>query len=129
VVDRRYKILIVDDDPSALLLMETILKPQGYDLVFQNDGRQVIQVARQEKPDLILLDTMMPIFDGYLILTEIRDDKVLRKIPVVMVTALGQDINKEIARKCGANAYMTKPINYKELIKTVAYFLSGSTSL
>jgi DNA-binding response OmpR family regulator len=46
-----------------------------------------------------------------------------------MVTALGQDINKEIARTCGANAYITKPINYKELIKTVAYFLSGSTSL
>ena len=127
-MEKRHKILIVDDDPKALLLMEAILKPHGYDVVLQNDGQQVIQVARQEKPDLIFLDIMMPIFDGYLILTEIRDDKALCRIPVVMVTASGQDINKEIAKKCGASAYVTKPIDRKVLLETIAYFLPNSTS-
>jgi len=127
-MEKRYKILIVDDDPKALLLMEAILESHGYDLVFQNDGKQVIQVAKQEKPDLIFLDIMMPVFDGYLILTEIRDDKALRRIPVVMVTALGQDINKEIAKTCGASAYITKPIDKKVLLETIAYFLPNSTS-
>ena len=127
-MEKKNKILIVDDDPQALILMEAILKPHGYDVVLQNDGQQVIQVARQEKPNLILLDIMMPIFDGYLILTEIRDDKALCRIPVVMVTASGQDINKEIAKKCGASAYVTKPIDRKVLLETIAYFLPNSTS-
>ena len=127
-MEKKNKILIVDDDPQALILMEAILKPHGYDVVLQNDGQQVIQVARQEKPNLILLDIMMPIFDGYLILTEIRDDKALCRIPVVMVTASGQDINKEIAKKCGASAYITKPIDRKVLLETIAYFLPNSTS-
>jgi CheY-like chemotaxis protein len=128
MMEKKNKILIVDDDPQALILMEAILKPHGYDVVLQNDGQQVIQVARQEKPNLILLDIMMPIFDGYLILTEIRDDKALCRIPVVMVTASGQDINKEIAKKCGASAYVTKPIDRKVLLETIAYFLPNSTS-
>ncbi len=127
-MEKKNKILIVDDDPQALILMEAILKPHGYDVVLQNDGQQVIQVARQEKPNLILLDIMMPIFDGYLILTEIRDDKALCRIPVVMVTASGQDINKEIAKKCGASAYITKPIDRKVLLETIAYFLPNATS-
>ena len=127
-MEKKNKILIVDDDPQALILMEAILKPHGYDVVLQNDGQQVIQVARQEKPNLILLDIMMPIFDGYLILTEIRDDKALCRIPVVMVTASGQDINKEIAKKCGASAYVTKPIDRKVLLETIAYFLPNATS-
>ena len=127
-MEKKNKILIVDDDPQALILMEAILKPHGYDVVLQNDGQQVIQVARQEKPNLILLDIMMPIFDGYLVLTEIRDDKALCRIPVVMVTASGQDINKEIAKKCGASAYITKPIDRKVLLETIAYFLPNATS-
>ena len=127
-MEKKNKILIVDDDPQALILMEAILKPHGYDVVLQNDGQQVIQVARQEKPNLILLDIMMPIFDGYLVLTEIRDDKALCRIPVVMVTASGQDINKEIAKKCGASAYVTKPIDRKVLLETIAYFLPNATS-
>ena len=127
-MEKKNKILIVDDDPQALILMEAILKPHGYDVVLQNDGQQVIQVARQEKPNIILLDIMMPIFDGYLILTEIRDDKALCRIPVVMVTASGQDINKEIAKKCGASAYVTKPIDRKVLLETIAYFLPKATS-
>ena len=123
----KHKMLAVDDDPKALLLMEALLKPHGYDVVLVNHGRLAIQTARKEKPDLILLDIMMPILDGYTILNKIKEDETLKNIPVVMVTALEQDGNKVFASICGASAYITKPINSKNLIETVARFLPGST--
>ena len=120
---KRRKILIVDDDPKALLLIEAMLKPHGYDVVLVNHGRLAIQTARKEKPDLILLDIMMPELDGYTILNIIRKEATLKKIPVVMVTALELDGNKLFASECGASAYITKPINSKQLIEMVAHFL------
>jgi CheY-like chemotaxis protein len=122
------KILIVDDDPKALLLMEAILKPHGYDVVLVNHSRQAIQTARKEKPDLILLDIMMPVLDGYTILNKIKKEETIKNIPVVMVTVLEQDGNKVFASICGASAYITKPINSKRLIETIAQFLPDSTS-
>jgi len=127
-MEQRHKILVVDDDPKALLLMEAVLKPRGYDVVLINDSRQVIQTARKEKPDLILLDIMMPGLDGYTILNKIKEDEAIKNIPVVMVTALGQDGNKVFASICGASAYITKPIYSKHLIETVAHFLPDSMS-
>ena len=124
----RYRILVVDDDPKALLLTEAILKRHGYDAVLINHGRQTIQTARKEKPDLILLDIMMPFEDGYTILKKIKQEETIKNIPVVMVTALELDGNKVFASICGASAYITKPINSKLLIETIAQFLPNSTS-
>ena len=125
---KRRKILIVDDDPKALLLIEAMLKPHGYDVVLVNHGRLAIQTARKEKPDLILLDIMMPELDGYTLLNKIRKDETLKNIPVVMVTALELDGNKVFASECGASAYVTKPINSRQLLETVAFFIPNSTS-
>jgi CheY-like chemotaxis protein len=124
----RNKILVVDDDPKALLLMEAILKPHGYDVVLINDGRQAIKTTKKEKPGLILLDIMMPGLDGYTILNTIRQEEAIQNIPVIMVTALEQDGNKVFASICGASAYITKPIDSKDLIETVAHFFPYSTS-
>ena len=124
----RHKILIVDDDPKALLLMDAILKPYGYDVVLVNHGRLAIQTVRKEKPDLILLDIMMPELDGYTILNKIRREETNWNIPVIMVTALGLDGNKVFASECGASAYITKPIDSKDLIETVAHFLPDPES-
>ena len=125
---KRHKILIVDDDQKALMLMEAVLKPYGYDVVLVNDGRHAIRTARKEKPDLILLDIMMPEMDGYTILNKIKKEETLKNIPVVMVTALELDGNKVFANICGASAYITKPINSKLLIETIAQFLPDSRS-
>jgi CheY-like chemotaxis protein len=124
----RHKILIVDDDQKALLLMEAMLKPHGYDVVLVNDCKQAIPTVKKERPDLILLDIMMPDMDGYTILKKIREEEAIKKIPVVMVTALELDGNKVFANICGASAYITKPIDSKHLIETVARFLTDSTS-
>jgi CheY-like chemotaxis protein len=110
------------------MLMEAVLKPHGYDVVLINDGRIAIQTAKKEGPDLILLDIMMPFEDGYTILKKIKKVGAMKNIPVVMVTALAQDGHKAIANICGADAYITKPINSKHLIETVARFLPDSTS-
>jgi CheY-like chemotaxis protein len=120
---KRHKILIVDDDQKALMLMEAMLKPYGYDVVLVNEGRHAIRTARKEKPDLILLDIMMPDMDGYTILNKIKKEETMKNIPVVMVTALELDGNKVFANICGASAYITKPINSKLLIETIAQFL------
>jgi len=125
---KNHKILAVDDDPKALLLIDAILKPHGYDVVLVNDGRQAIKTARKERPDLIFLDIMMPGSDGYTILNTIRQEEAIKNIPVVMVTALGLDDNKAFAGICGASAYITKPINSKDLIEMLARFLPDSTS-
>jgi CheY-like chemotaxis protein len=122
-MEKRHKILIVDDDPKGLLLMDAMLKPHGYDVVLVNHSRLAIQTARKEKPDLILLDIMMPDMDGYTLLNKIKKDEAIKNIPVVMVTALELDANKEFASECGASAYVTKPINSRQLIETVAFFI------
>ena len=127
-MEKRYKILVVDDDEKALILMEAVLKPYGYDVVLINDGRQAIQTARKEKPDLILLDIMMPGLDGYTVLNIIKKEDTIKNIPVVIVSALGNDGDKLVASICGASAYITKPINSKHLIGTVTRFLPDPTS-
>jgi len=124
----KNKILVVDDDPKALMLMEAMLTPYGYDVVLINDCEQAIPTVRKEKPDLIFLDVMMPVWDGYTVLKKIREEEAIKNIPVVMATSLGLDGNKVIANICGASAYITKPINSKNLIETVAHFLPDSTS-
>jgi CheY-like chemotaxis protein len=128
MMEKKHKILAVDDDPKSLLLIDAILKPHGYDVVLVNHSRLAIQTARKEKPDLILLDIMMPVSDGYTILNGIRKDEAIKNIPVVMVTALELDGNKVFASMCGASAYITKPINSKDLIKVIVHFLPNATS-
>jgi CheY-like chemotaxis protein len=125
---KRHKILAVDDDPKALLLIEAMLTPHGYDVVLVNHGRLAIQTARKEKPDLILLDIMMPELDGYTLLNKIKKDETLKKIPIVMVTSLGLNDNKSFAGICGASAYITKPIDKKVLLETIAHFLPDTES-
>jgi CheY-like chemotaxis protein len=103
--------------------MDAVLKPYGYDVVLVNNSRKVIETAKKEKPALILLDILMPDMDGYTILKQIKKDETIKNIPVVMITALGRDGHKVIASICGASAYITKPINSKLLIETIAQFL------
>ena len=127
-MEKSRKILIVDDDPKALLLMEEILNMYGYDLILLGDVRQLIKTAIKEKPGLIFLDIMMPEMDGYTVLKKIRQEETIKNIPVVMLTALDREESKKIASSLGASGYITKPVNSKHLIETVARFLPDSTS-
>ena len=124
----RNKILVVDDDPKLLELIEAMLIPAGYYVVTLADSTRVINTAREMKPDLILLDIMMPFEDGYTILNKLKKGTDRSNIPIVMVSAVADDSHKVIAGIDGASAYITKPIDKKILLETIAHFLRDPES-
>jgi len=125
---RRFKILVVDDDPKVLELIEAILIPAGYYVVTLVDSTRMINTVREVKPDLILLDIMMPVEDGYTILNKIKRGPNRSNIPIIMVSAVADDGHKVIASIDGASAYITKPIDKQVLLETIAHFLLDTES-
>ena len=124
----RQKILVVDDDPQALELIEAMLIPAGYYVVKLVDSTRMINTVRDVKPDLILLDIMMPVEDGYTILNKLKKGMDRSNIPIVMVSAVADDGHKVVASIDGASAYITKPVEKKVLLETVDRFLPASES-
>ena len=116
---RKFKIMVMDDDALSLELMEAMLVPNGYEVITTSDSLNAVTLIIAKNPDLILLDIMMPGLDGYSILSKIKGNKTISNIPVVMLTALGFELNKELAHNLGAAGYLTKPINSDELLKTI----------
>jgi DNA-binding response OmpR family regulator len=117
------KILIVDDEPDAVLMLTMRLEANGYAVISAADGEKGLEKARSEKPDLILLDVMMPKIDGYQVCRLLKFDKNFRHIPIIMITARTQDEDKKVARDTGADAYITKPYEAKELLATIKNLL------
>jgi CheY-like chemotaxis protein len=119
----KSKIMVIDDDMQSLELMEAILIPKGHEVIITNDPLQAVALIIVNKPDLILLDVMMPMLDGYSLLSEIKKSNTISKIPVVILTALGFELNKELAHNLGAAGYITKPVDSAELIQIVSHLL------
>ena len=119
-------ILIVDDDPKDLKLIRDLLRLSGYKTIEATGGEQGIELAKSKKPDLILMDILMPEVDGYTACREIKMDKATKAIPVVMLTSLDYELNKELSRDMGANGYMTKPVDRQELLDVISRFLPAS---
>lgn len=109
------KILLVDDEPHILLVVQKRLEHLGYEVITANNGKEALVAAREGKPDLILLDILMPEMDGVACLQNLQIDKDLQHIPVVMLTAKVQDSDKESAINFGASAYLIKPLNPNDL--------------
>ena len=124
----KRKILVVDDDPKLLELIEAMLISAGYYVVTLVDSTRMIETVRDVEPDLILLDIMMPFEDGYTILNKLKKGMDRINIPIVMVSAVTDDGHKVIAGVDGASAYITKPIDKKVLLETIAHFLPDSES-
>ncbi len=119
-------ILIVDDDPKDLRLIRDLLQASGFTTIEATGGEQGIELAKSKKPDLILMDILMPKVDGYTACREIKMDKATKAIPVVMLTSLDYELNKELGRDMGANGYMTKPFSRQELLDVISQFLPAS---
>ncbi len=119
-------ILIVEDDPKDLVLIRDLLRLSGFTTIEATDGKQGIELARAKKPDLILMDIMMPKMDGYTACREIKMDKATRAIPVVMVTSIDYELNKELAKDVCVDEYITKPVNRQELLDVIGRFLPTS---
>lgn len=115
------KILIVDDEPNVRLLVSRMLS-QSYKVLEASDGQGAIDIARREHPALILMDIMMPGVDGYTACHTLKTDKATKGIPVIILTALGFELNKVLAKKMGVDAYITKPFSEQDLVTAVGQY-------
>jgi CheY-like chemotaxis protein len=117
-------VLIVEDDPKSLTLTRDLLQISGYITIAATNGEQGVELAKKKKPDLILMDIMMPKMDGYTACHAIKADETTKKIPVLMLTAVGHELNKQLAKQTGADGYITKPFGRQELMDTISHFLA-----
>lgn len=123
------KILIVDDEPDILEFLQYNLKKEGYLVVTANDGRQAIGVAEREKPDLIILDIMMPELDGVETCRILRSRKEFMNTPVAFLTARDEDFSQIAALDVGGDDYITKPIKPRVLISRINALLRRASRL
>ena len=119
------KILIVDDEPNILISLEFLMKREGYEVVLARDGQEAIDAIARERPDLVLLDVMMPVKSGFDVCHEVRSGETARDTIIVMLTAKGRDTDIAKGMALGADAYMTKPFSTRELVEKVSDLLRG----
>ena len=112
----QYKILIVDDDETICELLRLYLEKDGFDTVVANDGEQAVYYAAKYSPDLILLDIMLPKLDGWQVCREIRKTS---DVPIIMLTAKGETFDKILGLELGADDYVSKPFDTKEVIARI----------
>lgn len=115
-------ILVADDEENVRQLVISILGNE-YVVLEAMDGDIAVDIAKRQKPDLILMDLMMPKMDGYTACYSFKADEVTKAIPVVILTAVGHELNKKLAQQVGASGYITKPFTPQELMDTVGKFL------
>jgi len=113
------KILAVDDEPSIVRLIQINLEKQGYQVITAYDGKEALEKIASERPDMVVLDVMMPYMDGFEVLRTLRKEPATRELPVIMLTAKAQDADVYTGYKDGADSYLTKPFNPRELISFV----------
>jgi two-component system alkaline phosphatase synthesis response regulator PhoP len=124
----KQRILVVDDDREVVRLMRAYLEQAGYEVLAAYNGETAVHTLRREKPDLVLLDLMLPDRDGYDITRLVRGDPNLAKIPIIMLTARVEDTDKIIGLEIGADDYVTKPYNPREVVARVRARLRSQES-
>ncbi len=118
------KILVVDDEPEAVELLEFNLKQAGYVVTTAGDGAEALKRARSQTPDLIVLDVMLPEMDGFEICKSLRLDPATSKVPIIMLTAKAAEIDRVLGLELGADDYLTKPFSPRELLLRIKKILS-----
>ncbi|TET43677.1 response regulator [Candidatus Aerophobetes bacterium] len=117
------RIVLAEDEPQIAKLVEFKLKKEGYQVTWKENGEEALEAIKRERPDLILLDIMMPVMDGYEVLRQIKEDEKLRDIPVIMLTARAQERDVVKGIDSGAEDYITKPFHPAELLVRVKRIL------
>lgn len=113
------RILICDDDPVILRLLEVNLELEGYDVLTANHGEEAFEIATRERPDLVILDIMMPRLDGYQTCQKLKAQESTEDIPVVFLSAKAQASDIEKGKSFGVSEYLTKPFDPNDLIDVV----------
>lgn len=118
-------ILVIEDNPSNMKLAVFLLEKEGYEVVQAVDAEEGIRIARQRLPDLLLMDVQLPGMDGLTATRLLKADAATRHIKIIALTAFAMRGDQEKIKAAGCDAYIAKPIRYKEFLKVVAQFLSA----
>jgi len=117
------KILVVDDEVQLVEMVKIRLEANGYEVLAAYDGQEALDKTREEKPDLIVLDLMLPKLDGYKVCRMIKFDDKYKSIPIILFSARAQDSDKEMGVQVGADAYITKPFEPQVLLSKIKELL------
>jgi CheY-like chemotaxis protein len=116
-------ILVVDDDPEIVLMLNTRLTKRGYKVSTAADGRKAIEIAKRELPDVVLLDVMMPGKSGWEVARALKQDPVTQHVKIVMVSAIGEKTNEITAPIYGADAHVDKPFEFEQLERVITQLI------
>ena len=119
------KILVADDEPNIVISIEYLMKREGYTVLVARDGQEALDMIARERPDLVLLDVMMPKKSGFEVCQAVRASEELQSTKILMLTAKGRDTDLAKGLALGADAYMTKPFSTRELVQKVAEMLGA----
>jgi CheY-like chemotaxis protein len=119
-------ILVVDDDPEIVTMLSTRLGKRGYHVSTANDGHRALELAKRARPDVVLLDVMMPGKSGWEVARALKQDPVTQGIKIVMVTAIGEQVNEITSPLYGADAHIDKPFEFDRLEKVIGQLLNAS---
>jgi two-component system alkaline phosphatase synthesis response regulator PhoP len=122
------KILVVDDEIYIVHILDFSLGMEGYEVVTALDGEQGLEKARSQRPDLIVLDIMMPKLDGYETCKMLKADPETRSIPIILLSAKGRNIDQKIGFEVGADDYITKPFSPRKLVERINSILGQGNS-
>ena len=117
------RILVAEDEPHIFRMVEFKLKALGHEVIGASDGGEALDAATAQKPDLILLDVMMPVMDGFQVLKKLKADKDTKEIPVIMLTAKSQERDVVTGLEYGAEDYVVKPFSFPELLARISVAL------
>jgi len=117
-------ILVVDDDPEIVTMLNTRLTKRGYKVATAGDGHRAIEMAKRDKPDVVLLDVMMPGKSGWEVARALKQDPDTQHVKIVMVSAIGEKTNEITAPIYGADAHVDKPFEFEKLEKVIAALLA-----
>lgn len=123
-MNNKRKIVVADDELYIRLLVKDILEPDFLVLEASN-GEEAVSITRTQKPDLVLMDILMPKLDGYTACYAIKTNELTKAIPVVMLTGVGHELNRQLSQEMGATGYITKPFNPEDLLDKVRQYASA----
>lgn len=121
------KILVIEDNPSAQRLTQYTLEKKGYQVITASDGLEGLKKAREEHPDLVILDVMLPGLDGYEVCRQLRQKPETSSLPILMCSAKAHQQDREVALRMGADEYLTKPAPPSAIVATVETLLASTS--
>jgi len=119
----KKKILIVDDEPDIVETLKFLVESDGFSCITALDGEDALKKAREENPDIMILDVMLPKINGYKVCRILKFDTKYKHIPILMVTARSQEEDKAIGEETGADEYITKPFDINEILEKLHFYL------